>query len=263
MKKFVFLGIVLALFGVIAYSSYQLIDINRSTAQETELHNRLIQYRTAPQQLASDTQLGDSIVELSMSTEIEPVPFVDQSILNLQASFQDVVGWIEIPNTRVYYPFAQGDDNDHYLYYDLEQNRSAAGTIFMDYRNSDEFTDFNTIIHGHHMRSGSMFATLQQFNNQAFFDNNDSATIYLLNATYQIEFMAFAVIQPDDMIIYNPMITSAADKIEFLDYVRNIARYYRDIGVMANNRIVTLSTCNYEFSNARMVLIGRLRPTEI
>jgi len=249
------------LLSVIGYSSYRLASINRSTSQEAELHNRLIQYRTAPQQLASDTQSGDSIFELSMSTEIEPVPFVDQSILNLQADFPDVVGWIEIPNTRVYYPFAQGNDNDHYLYYDLEQNRSAAGTIFMDYRNSGELIDFNTIIHGHHMRSGSMFATLQKFNNQTFFDNNDSATIYLLNATYKIEFMAFAVIQPDDMIIYNPMITSATDKIEFLDYVRNVARYYRDIGVTENDRIVTLSTCNYEFTNARMVLIGRL--TEI
>jgi len=259
LKKTLFLSIVLVLVAVIGYSTYQLVSINQSTAQEADLHNRLIQYRMAtPQQHTSISQMADVAVESELNIDPHSTPFVDQSILNLQASFPNVVGWIDVPNTRIYYPFVQGFDNDHYLYYDLEQSRSAAGTIFMDYRNSDEFTDFNTIIHGHHMRSGSMFATLQQFNNQAFFDNNDSATISLLNATYQIEFMAFAVIQPDDMIIYNPMITSGADKTEFLDHVRSISRYYRDIGVTENDRIVTLSTCNYEFTDARMVLIGRL-----
>jgi len=108
------------------------------------------------------------------------------------------------------------------------------------------------------MRNGSMFGTLQQFNSQSFFDDNRTGTIFLAGATYEIEFIAFAVIQPNDAVIYNPNITTEAGKNAFLDHVRSVARYERDVGVTVNDRFITLSTCNYEFHNARMVLIGRL-----
>ena len=256
MKKVLFLSIVLVLLAVIGYSSYQLLDINRSTAQEAELHNQLMQYRPAPQFLISVSPLDEFSDE--SYTEADLVLRVNQSIVDLQASHPDAVGWLTIPNTRVDYPFVQGVDNKQYLHLDLNQNQSAAGTIFMDFRNNSDFSDFNTIIYGHHMRSGSMFAALQEFDKQAFFEANRTGTIFLANATYEIEFFAFAVIQPNDAMIYNPAITTDTDRIAFLDYINTTARHWRDIGATENDRIVTLSTCNYEFNNARMVLVGRL-----
>ena len=250
LKTILLRGMALMLVAVIGYSGYQLWGIHSNNVQEAQMHKRMLQHRPV---------LQTSLLSVSRA---EPAKFtesiVNQGIVDLQSLYPDVIGWLTIPNTRIDYPFAQGDDNDHYLHMDLDRNWSQAGTIFMDYRNSKDFSDFNNIIFGHNMRNGSMFGTLRNFNDQHFFDTNKTGTIFLANKTYEIEIMAFAVIKPDDAIIYNPYIETEEDKTIFLDYVKNMARYHRDIGITAKDRIITLSTCNYEFNDARMVVIGRL-----
>jgi sortase B len=67
------------------------------------------------------------------------------------------------------------------------------------------------------------------------------------------------VIQPDDTL-YGTAGDVSGREDEILQYVRDNARFYRDIGAGAGDRIVTLSTCSYEFRDARMVLVARLEP---
>ena len=251
------------LLAVIGYSSYRLWDIHQDNAQEAELHSYLMQYR--PKMLSSVSgglpaheATSDSAPD--SNHDIFCTPRANLSIVELQTAHLDAVGWLTIPNTRIDYPFVQGEDNTTYLHRDLEYRWSKAGTLFMDYRNSHDFSDFNTIIFGHHMRNGSMFGTLQQFNDLAFFETNKTGTLFLADKTYEINIFAFMVIPSNDVVIYNPVITKD-DAATFLSHVERFARHYRDVGVMTSDRIVTLSTCNYEFDDARMVIIGRL--TEI
>jgi len=241
------MGTALVLSVVIGYSGYQLWNINQKYAQEAEMHSRLMPYRPTPQVPLAFGSSGSS-----------DAPIINQSIIDLQAKYPDAVGWLTIPNTKIDHSFVQGDNNDYYLHLDLDKSQSPAGTIFMDYRNSKDFSDFNTIIFGHNMRNGSMFGTLQNFNDQNFFDANKIGIIFLAGKTYEIEFIAFAAIQPNDAIIYNPHIATEEDKAAFLSHTKSIARYYRHIDITTNDRVITLSTCNYEFNNARMVLIGRI-----
>jgi len=273
MRKILFLSIVFVLLTVIGYSSYQLLEIHRNTTQEAEVHRWLMQYHplsrpSGSAEIAAETSMtetpGGTPAETSGETpaetaDLSPTPkIVNQSIVDLQTGHPDVVGWLMIENTRIDYPFAQGIDNDYYLHLDLNERWSAAGTIFMDFRNSRDFSDFHTILYGHHMQNGSMFGTLQQFSNPSFFDDNRTGTIFLAHATYEIEIIAFAVIPPNDAVIYHSLLQADEDRVAFLDHVRSVARHYREVGATAQDRIITLSTCNYEFQNARMVLIGRL-----
>ena len=254
LKSILLRGIAFVLAAVISYSAYQLWGINRNYIQEAEMHSRVQQYSpmlqvsaySAPNILNNEPD-GDSAV-------------VNQSIMDLQAKYPDVAGWLTVLGTQIDHLFVQGDDNDYYLHIDLDRNWSQAGTIFMDYCNAKDFSDFNTIIFGHNMRNGSMFGTLQKFNDKSFFDSSTTGTIFLANKTYEIEFIAFAVVRSDDAVIYNPNILTELDRAAFLGYVRNIARRYRDVGVTTEDRIITLSTCNYEFNDARMVLVGRILP---
>lgn len=245
--------LVLVLIAVIGYSGNQLWEIHKNSVQEAELHNRLLQYRP--------TQTTDARTKQPIHDAEADAPYVNESIADLQAEFPSVVGWLTVPNTQIDYPFAQGVNNDTYLHTDLDRRWSAAGTIFLDYRNSRTFTDFNTILYGHHMRNGSMFGTLQQFEEQDFFNGNAVGTVFLLDKTYEIQFFAFAVIPPDDGVIYNPTHTTREERVAFLEHIKTTARHYRDIGVTEYDQIITLSTCNYEFHDARMVLMGRLVPT--
>jgi sortase B len=109
------------------------------------------------------------------------------------------------------------------------------------------------------MKNGSMFGGLASFENRSFFEENETAVIFLENETYTLRFFAFMVIQPDDTL-YGTAGDVGGRETEILQYVRDNARFYRDVGVTAQERIVTLSTCAYEFRGARMVLLARLEP---
>ena len=86
----------------------------------------------------------------------------------LQQVNSDVIGWIAIPGTEISYPLVQGTDNDYYLTHTWNQNSSAVGAIFMDCRCSADFSGFNTIVYGHRMNNGSMFAALKHYQKAGF-----------------------------------------------------------------------------------------------
>lgn len=73
----------------------------------------------------------------------------------------DIVAWIRIEAAGVDYPVVQGDDNEFYLHHTFSGEKSIAGSIFMDYRNTSDFFDEKVIIYGHNMKDGSMFAKLK------------------------------------------------------------------------------------------------------
>jgi len=246
MRKSIFLITIIVLVAAIAYSGYRLELIVSDSAKESEIHSQLLRYKPTP---PPETPSG--------VPDAAP-PELNQQIVDLQAEYPDVAGWLTIPNTAIDYPFTQAGDNSYYLRRDLSGQPLTAGTVFMDYRNRKDFSDFNTVLYGHNMNDGSMFGALKYFNDQSFFDSHTTGALFLADKTYTIEFFAFAVIEPNDAEIYDPAVSGDAGKAAFLDYVKNAARYYRDIGVTGNDHLVTLSTCNYEFNNARMVLIGRL-----
>jgi len=255
-KKLLFFTVLLVLAFIMGYSSYRLNEINAHYAQEAKTHERMMQYKPTSQTAERETSFFDN--NPLVTEPIAAEPKTNPSIIALREKYPDVVGWITIPNTDVDYPFAQAEDNDYYLHLDLDKNYLFAGTLFMDYRNGTEFYDFSTAIFGHNMKNGSMFGTLGKFNDEAFFRENSTGTIFTAHNTYEIEFMAWLVIASDDAVIYNFINLNDTGKSAFLDYIKNTARHYRDIDATIEDNLVMLSTCNYDFADARMVLVGRI-----
>lgn len=81
----------------------------------------------------------------------------------LQKINPDVLGWLNIYGTNIDYPLVQTTDNDTYLNKNAKKEDSVTGALFLDYRSSPNFDDFNTIIHGHHMENGVMFGDIDKF----------------------------------------------------------------------------------------------------
>ena len=92
-----------------------------------------------------------------------------------------ICGWIAIPGTEISYPLVQGADNDYYLTHTWNQKSSAVGAIFMDCRCSADFSGFNTIVYGHRMNNGSMFAALKHYKKQDFLQAHPQ--VYVTNAS--------------------------------------------------------------------------------
>ena len=250
--------------GVFCFSGFKLFGMSEGYIQEAQLKDGLAAYRPAAvndnQPLnpnASEPALTGSMLAVSQNSATAvlpdaPVPdVVNQNIFDLQNEInRDVAGWLTIPGTQIDYPFVKGIDNAYYINRDLHGNDALAGTIFMDERNAADFSDFNNILYGHNMRNGTMFGELPLYADEWYFNNNQTGTLYLPYGTYTLEIFAYMVVRSDDGVIYDPAVTSEA----FFDYVRDNARNYREPA--ANEIIVTLSACAYEFDGARAVVIA-------
>ena len=89
-------------------------------------------------------------------------------LASLQGINNDAVGWIEIPDTSVSYPLVHTTDNTYYLTHTFDNKTNRSGSIFVEASNAADFSDLHTIIYGHNMKNGSMFAGLKNYSDQSY-----------------------------------------------------------------------------------------------
>ena len=194
---------------------------------------------------ASETDAGDT--ETDSHKEQYDIPQKNLDWEELEAVNPDIYAWIYIPNTNIDYPVLQrSGDNDYYLEHNLDGSRGKPGCIYTEDLNSKEFTDYNTVIYGHNMKSGAMFRTLHDFEDKSFFDNNQYVYIYTKDRT--LVYKIFAAYTNDAKHILNSNdFTSEQGLSDYLEKVFKKAQaegYLRDdVAVTGENAILTLSTC--------------------
>ncbi len=169
----------------------------------------------------------------------------------------DVLGWLTVYGTGIDYPLVQGERNDDYTNTDVTGKFSLSGSIYLDSHNTKDFSDFNTIIYGHHMDRHEMFGDLDLFKDKQFFDTHQYGNLYYEGKNHGIQF--FLMINGDayDSNLYNPNVASA-ERQRYLDYLIDIAEHRRELDVTTEDRIVILSTCAAGMSNARYLLAGKI-----
>lgn len=159
----------------------------------------------------------------------------------------DVYSWITIPDTNVDYPVAQSmEDDNFYLDHDVEKNYSFPGTIYSQLCNSVTYRDRVTLLYGHNMLNGSMFADLHRFRDADFFDTHPYFYIYTHNSklTYEI----VTAFDYDDRHIPNSFDFKNDEVFEsWLEQARNphsLSAHTRDSSALnLDAKIVVLSTC--------------------
>ena len=171
---------------------------------------------------------------------------------------KDVKAWITIDDTHIDYPVVQGKTNQEYLNKDVYGEFSLSGAIFLDYRNSPDFSDRYSLLYGHHMQNGAMFGDVVEFVNEDYFANHDTGTLYLPDITYKITLFACVETQEFDSIIYNPTGQNKENLDVLLGYIKDKATQYRSIEFGAEDLIIGMSTCAEAATNGRVILFGRL-----
>lgn len=157
----------------------------------------------------------------------------------------EVVGFIHIENTNIEYPLVQHRDNEYYLKHDFTGKYSSRGSIFLDFRNSPTLLEnYNTIVYGHHMTTGSdMFKTLDYYFDETFFLNNPDITIYTFDGIYR--FRVFSVYITDMNYQYiRTHFNKPSDFVTFCEEMQSRSIFKREgITFDENSHILTLSTC--------------------
>ena len=97
----------------------------------------------------------------------------------LKEKNEEIYAWITVPGTQIDYPVVQsGSDDSFYMHRGIDRGYLYAGAIYTERKNNKDFTDFNTVLYGHNMKDGSMFAGLHSFKDRDFFDKNREIIIY-------------------------------------------------------------------------------------
>lgn len=174
----------------------------------------------------------------------------------------DVCAWLTVDGTYIDYPVVQGSDNMIYINTDVYGEFSLSGSIFLDFQNNRDFSDTYSLIHGHHMDGKVMFGELDDFIQPDYFEAHTSGMLYLPEDTCQIEWFACLKADAYDRQIFSPGNHSVTDQESLLEYIRENALQYRDIGVTNEDRVLALSTCSDTSTNARIILAGRLRESD-
>ena len=176
----------------------------------------------------------------------------------LQEINSDVFAWLTVYGTSIDYPVVQADDNKQYLNSSVLGEFSLAGSIFLDYENRKDFTDFNSIIYGHHMEEEAMFGELYKFMGREFFDSHRYGNLFFENKNHGVEFFAFVSTTAHDGFLYSAGIEKDKTRQRYLDYIFSKAVRERDLDISINDNIVLLSTCTTDVTNGREILVGRI-----
>jgi len=173
----------------------------------------------------------------------------------------EVFGWLSVYGTKIDYPLVQADNNEKYINTNAKGEYSLSGSIFLDYRNKKDFTDFNSILYGHHMDQSAMFGDIGKFMEYDYFSSRRYGNLYVNGRNYGVEFFAFLEVNAYNSEIYAPRIEDDEAKQAYLNRLLALSTNKRDIGIGIRDRIVLLSTCTSDITNGRQLLAGRITDT--
>jgi sortase B len=175
----------------------------------------------------------------------------------------DIKGWIRIENTLVNHPVVQTGDNSFYLEHDAAKNKNRYGTIFIDeindVSNPEQLQGQNIILYGHHMknRDESMFGSLERFREDEFFTANNSIKFNLFPESYQFQVFGVYLVN-QDFDYRNSRLGTQQDIKNLLNRLKNEQIQFREVSLNPDDTILTLSTCAYDFEDARLVVMAKL-----
>jgi len=261
-KKIFFLILAIILFIVGAGAIIYAVIVNTKARNAQKAYEELAAQMTVttpvtPEEPGTEPAADENLPEDTGSEEVIPEP-VDLSIYDVpekQIDFdalradtnEHIYAWITIPDTQIDYPIVQHpDDLDYYLNHNLDGSTGYPGCIYTQCLNAKDFSDFDTVMYGHNMNNGSMFANLHYFEDEVFFNNHPYVYIYTENgplvyqvfASYEYSnihiLMGFDFTDEETRSIYlNTILQSNG----FTDHINT------DVEVGTDSNIITLETC--------------------
>lgn len=201
-----------------------------------------------PEQETHSPEEGDE-KQLEQESAVPQVDFQTLEEIN-----PDVVGWLYSPDTAISYPVVQGQDNSYYLRHLFDKKPNGAGSLFLDYR-CQEFGGKNSVIYGHYMKNGTLFASLKEYQDQEYYEAHP--LLYLITPQGNLIIRLFsAYIAGPEEEAWQLTFSSEEDYGVWLEERKELSLFESPVTPTNTDRVITLSTCDYTFPNARFVCHG-------
>lgn len=279
MKRNILRVIAFVLFGIAIYSGYKFFNEIKPYIEGEQTYQSVAnQFAVTDTTTAGDEAAPPQIVTLSPeqiaagvpTPTLIPTPSPEQLDLRrlnrlirvdfpgLRSVNEENVGWIFSEGTNINYPLMMGADNYYYLRHLFDRTENKLGSIFVDSRNKPGFVDDTTVIYGHNMSDKSMFATLENYKKQEYFDQHPSIYILTPEKTLRVDLFAGYLAKPADITSLNFTFDSIAAKHTFVEDAKKRSTFVSPVTVGDEDQLVSFVTCAYDFYDARYILQGKV-----
>ena len=255
-KRHIRLDAILLIIGVVCLSIFA--GISYYNAMEEKRSRKTVQ------QLRSMRDVGIAPRVDSSQTDTEKQDAITTSYERLFEANADMIGWLNIPGTQIDYPVMQTlEDEEYYLRRNFYKEKDKNGCLLMDTDSDIHMAGANLIIHGHNMKSGDMFGTLQDYQEQEYGMEHNKLYLYTRDEKREYELIAVffskVYLQTDQVFKYYQYF-GGEDQDAFDSFYSNIKKLsLYDTGAEAEygDEFLTLSTCAYQTKNGRFVVVAK------
>ena len=231
--------VLIAAICVFCYAAFNLYHIYTEYKKGTDEYNHIAQMAVTEQDPDGEAAGPEGQPQGGLKAPM------DIDFAALKSVNEDVVGWIYVEALPdINYPVVQGEDNSTYLHRTYEKNYNFAGTIFVDYENKGDFSDCNTLVYGHNMKNGSMFAQLKKFSqNEETYKKSKYFWIFTPEKNYRYEIIS-AYTTGVNSDTYTLFKGPGEEFVNYLEKIKGYSEIQTDAGELnIKDKIVTLSTC--------------------
>lgn len=183
------------------------------------------------------------IITLTDEQASEEESYVQADLTEINKINSEVVGWLNIPNTKINYPVVKHSDNSFYLTHSFDFSKNSAGWVFMDYRNNPDNQNQNTIIYGHNRLDGSMFGSLSNLTKKDYLNDETEHLIYLSTDKANYVYEIFSIYYIDTTDDYLKIDFEDGTFNEWIKMLKERSMYDFKSDISSNDQILTLSTC--------------------
>ena len=204
--------------------------------------------------ILSAVYLADTALDMYRFTHRDQTGSEFTSFADLCDVNPDVAAWLRLDGTRIDYPVVRGRDNFEYLSKDMRGMDYAGGCLFIDAECSKDLSDEYIIIHGHNMAGGAMFGDLSRYRGSHFFSVNSTGVLLTPDSIYELTVAGVATADAYDSDVYYV----SHDRSMPLDLLERCS-LARDLKFVPGDKMIALSTCSGDMTNARTVVYVRAR----
>ena len=214
-------------------------------------------------QLADNVKLADlPVSHAENAAGAEPdvqIPGMAIDFDKLREVNPDAVAWLYCPDTAIDYPVMKATDYSYYLDHLPDGTVNANGALFIDYNCAPDFSDSLTVVYGHHMKSGKMFGCLVGYKKQEYYEQHPYMYLYTAQGNYRVDLLYGCVIGAGEWreraFMFEANLNALLSYADHNTTFESGTRYAEEGG-----RVIALSTCSYEFDDARYFVLGLLQP---
>jgi sortase B len=241
--------------GNTAYEDIRdMVRVSRPANPQPELEDNLY---TTQKNIDIDIEIKDEEPSEITVTEHIYIPESEINFETLKSFSNNAAAWLYSPNTLIDYPVMKADDYSYYLTHLPDGRKNGGGSLFIDYNCASDFSGKLTVIYGHHMKNGTMFGSLLKYKEKGYYEKHPFMYLYTEQTNYRIDILYGCVIDAgqwrEQAYIYEENLES------LLTYAADNTTFKNNLLYTEEDKVIVLSTCSYEFDNARYIVIGILR----